>query len=126
MNIRNTANAIVIISQDLNFRSEQLSNGAAAQAASMQESSSSMQEMAANIRQNAENARKTEKLAMQSTQYAEEAGRVVTDTVIAMQQIAQKTAIIEGIANRPECSSLNATIEAARPRPWQSVFSGRL
>ncbi len=49
------------------------------------ESSSSMQEMAANIRQNAENARKTEKLAMQSTQYAEEAGRVVTDTVIAMQ-----------------------------------------
>lgn len=123
VNIRNTANAIVIISQDLNFRSEQLSNGAAAQAASMQESSSSMQEMAANIRQNAENARKTEKLAMQSTQYAEEAGRVVTDTVIAMQQIAQKTAIIEGIANQTRMLSLNATIEAARAQDHGKAFS---
>ncbi|MDY0095244.1 MAG: methyl-accepting chemotaxis protein [Candidatus Vecturithrix sp.] len=123
VNISNTANAIVIISQDLNFRSEQLSNGAAAQAASMQESSSSMQEMAANIRQNAENARKTEKLAMQSTQYAEEAGRVVTDTVIAMQQIAQKTAIIEGIANQTRMLSLNATIEAARAQDHGKAFS---
>lgn len=123
LNIRGTANAIVTISQELNSRSEQLSNGAAAQAASMQESSSSMQEMAANIRQNAENARKTEKIAVQSAQYAEEAGRVVTDTVLAMQQIAKKIAIIEGIANQTRMLSLNATIEAARPQDHGKAFS---
>ncbi|GAK58135.1 methyl-accepting chemotaxis protein [Candidatus Vecturithrix granuli] len=123
VNIRDTANAIVTISQELNARSEQLSTGAAGQAASMQESSSSMQEMAANIRQNANNARETEKIAVQSAEYAEETGRVVAATVAAMQQIAEKIAIVEDIASQTRMLSLNATIEAARAQEHGKAFS---
>lgn len=123
VNIRDTADTIVTISQELNSRSEQLSNGAAGQAASMQESSSSMEEMAANIRQNAQNAQETEKIAVQSAQYAEEAGRVVAATVAAMQQIAEKIAIIEDIASQTRMLSLNATIEAARAQDYGKAFS---
>ena len=123
MNIKETANTIVSISQELNSRSEQLSKGASQQATSMEESSSSMEEMAANIRQNAENARETEKTAVQSMAYAEETGRVVTDTVTAMQQIAEKIAIIGDIANQTRLLSLNATIEAARAQDHGKAFS---
>jgi methyl-accepting chemotaxis protein len=123
INIKATANTIVTVSQELNSRSEQLSNGAAQQAASMEESSSSMEEMAANIRQNAENARQTEAIALQSTASAEEAGRVVAETVVAMQQITQKIAIIGDIANQTRMLSLNATIEAARAQEHGKAFS---
>jgi methyl-accepting chemotaxis protein len=123
INIKATANTIVTVSQELNSRSEQLSNGAAQQAASMEESSSSMEEMAANIRQNAENARQTEAIALQSAASAEEAGRVVAETVVAMQQITQKIAIIGDIANQTRMLSLNATIEAARAQEHGKAFS---
>lgn len=122
-NVKHTANTMVTISQELRAGAEQLSNGASQQAASMEESSSSMEEMAANIRQNADNARETEKIAVQSAQYAEEAGRVVTETVKAMQQIAQKIAIIEDIASQTRLLSLNATIEAARAQDHGKAFS---
>ncbi|GAK58125.1 methyl-accepting chemotaxis sensory transducer [Candidatus Vecturithrix granuli] len=123
MNVKETANTMVTVSQELSASAEQLSNGASEQAASMQESSSSIEEMAANIRQNADNARETEKIAVQSAQYAEEAGRVVAETVKAMQQIAQKIAIIEDIANQTRLLSLNATIEAARAQDHGKAFS---
>jgi methyl-accepting chemotaxis protein len=123
MNIRDTANTIVTIGQDLSSRSEQLSNGAAEQAASMEESSSSMEEMASNIRQNADNAKQTENIALQSAESAEEAGRVVAETVAAMQQITQKIAIIGDIANQTRMLSLNATIEAARAQDHGKAFS---
>lgn len=123
MNVKETANTMVTVSQELSSGAEHLSNGSSEQAASMEESSSSMEEMAANIRQNADNARETEKIAVQSAEYAEEAGRVVAETVKAMQQIAQKIAIIEDIANQTRLLSLNATIEAARAQDHGKAFS---
>ena len=91
-----------------------MSQGAAEQAAAAEEVSSSMEEMAANIKQNAENSTQTEKIARQSVEYAEEAGRVVAETVIAMQQITRKILIIQDIAQQTRLLSLNATIEASR------------
>jgi methyl-accepting chemotaxis protein len=123
LNVKDTSNTIVTMSRQLSASSEQLSNGSSEQAASMEESSSSMEEMAANIRQNTDNARQTEKIALQSAEYAEEAGRVVAETVMAMQQIAQKIAIIEDIANQTRLLSLNATIEAARAQDHGKAFS---
>ena len=121
--VKSAANTLAISSKEMSSSSEQLSNGASEQAASMEESSSSMEEMASNIRQNADNARQTEKIAMQSAEYAEEGGRVVAETVVAMQQIAQKIAIIEDIANQTRMLSLNATIEAARAQEHGKAFS---
>jgi methyl-accepting chemotaxis protein len=121
--VQKSAKTIGTVSQELSSSSEQLSNGASEQAAAMEESSSSMEEMAANIRQNADNARQTENIALQSREYAEEAGRVVAETVMAMQQIAQKIAIVEDIANQTRMLSLNATIEAARAQDHGKAFS---
>jgi methyl-accepting chemotaxis protein len=122
-NVRGTSNTIAAVSQQLSSAASQLSSGAAEQAASMEESSSSMEEMAANIRQNADNARQTEQIALQSAEYAQETERVVAETVVAMQQIAQKIAIIEDIANQTRMLSLNATIEAARAQEHGKAFS---
>ena len=104
MNVKESANTIAIVSQEMRSRSEQLSNGTSEQAASMEESSVSMEEMAANIRQNADNARQTEKIALQSAEYAEEGGRVVAETVVAMQQIPRKLPLSKILPLRRECS----------------------
>jgi methyl-accepting chemotaxis protein len=122
-NVSDAANSIATMSGQLSSGAEELSNGASEQAASMEESSSSMEEMAANIRQNSDNARQTEKIAVQSMEYAEETGRVVAETVVAMQQIAEKIAIIQDIANQTRMLSLNATIEAARAQDHGKAFS---
>ncbi|BBD10027.1 HAMP domain-containing methyl-accepting chemotaxis protein [Desulfovibrio ferrophilus] len=101
-------------SEELSASSESLSQGATEQAASVEEISSSMEEMASNIRQNAENAQTTERIATQSASDAESGGKAVTDTVLAMKQIADKINIIEEIARQTNLLALNAAIEAAR------------
>jgi methyl-accepting chemotaxis protein len=118
-----SANLIAAMSQQLNSGAEQLSNGASSQAASMEESSSSMEEMAANIRQNAENARQTKEIAVEAMDYAEETERVIADTALAMQQIAEEVAIIQEIASETRMLSLNATIKAARAQDYGRAFA---
>ena len=121
--VTDTSDSIASMSEQLSSGAEQLSNGASEQAASMEEISSSMQEMVANIRQNSDNAKQTEKIAVQAMENAEETGRVVAETVIAMQQITQRIAIIQDIANETRMLSLNATIEAARAQDHGKAFS---
>jgi methyl-accepting chemotaxis protein len=101
-------------SEQLSASSESLSQGATEQAASIEEVSSSMEEMTANIRQNAENAAKTEQMAIKAARDAEQGGKAVTQTVQAMQEIADKISIIEEIARQTNLLALNAAIEAAR------------
>ena len=101
-------------SQQLSSGSEQLSQGATEQAAAAEEASSSVEEMNATIRQNADNAVQTEKIALKSAGDAQDSGKAVTETVTAMKNIAEKTAIIEEIARQTNLLALNAAIEAAR------------
>jgi len=101
-------------SQALSASSEEMSQGATEQAASVEEASASVEEMSANIRQNADNASTTEKIAVQAAKDAETGGRAVTETVKAMQMIAEKITIIEEIARQTNLLALNAAIEAAR------------
>ena len=70
--------------------------------------------MSASIGQNAENSRQTEQLAVKGSKDAEESGRTVKETVLAMRQIAEKVSIIEEIAYQTNLLALNAAIEAAR------------
>ncbi len=121
--VKSAADNIATGSQEMRSSSEEMSEGAAQQASAAEEVSSSMEEMVANIRQNAENARQTEKIALQSAQYAEEGGKVVAETVVAMKQIVQKITIIKEIANQTRMLSLNATIEAARAQEQGKAFS---
>jgi methyl-accepting chemotaxis protein len=113
-NVKVATNNVAAGSQELSATSEQLSQGASEQAAAAEEASSSMEEMTANIKQNADNALQTEKIARKSAEDAIEGGKAVSETVIAMKDIAGKISIIEEIARQTNLLALNAAIEAAR------------
>ncbi len=91
-----------------------ISQGAAEQAASVQEVSASMEEIGSNINQTSDNAQETQKIAIESAKSADEGGKAVRSTVSAMEQIVDKIAIIEDIARNTNLLALNAAIEAAR------------
>jgi methyl-accepting chemotaxis protein len=112
--VKEASNNVASGSEELSASAEEMSQGAAEQAASAEEVSSSMEEMASNIRQNADNASETERIAIKSAEDAEAGGQAVSETVVAMRQIAEKISIIEEIARQTDLLALNAAIEAAR------------
>lgn len=123
VSIRSVADHVTSGSQSINSSAEEMSQMASEQATAAEQASSSMEEIAANIRQNSENALQTEKLAMQAAEDARSSGQAVLDTVKAMQEIAQKTSLIEDIASQTRMLSLNATIEAARAQDYGRGFA---
>lgn len=94
--VRGGAENVAAGSEQLSASAESLSQGATEQAASIEEISASMEEMTANIRQNMENARQTETIAVQAAVDAESGGKAVTETVVAMRDIADKGAVEGG------------------------------
>ena len=123
LGVKAAAAHVATASKGMQMKAEEMSQGAAQQASSIEEASSSMEEMASNIRQNAQNALQTEEIAVQSAQCAEKSGKVVADTVTAMQQITKKITIIQTIADQTKLLSLNATIESARAQEHGRAFS---
>lgn len=109
-----SAQNLVNASQQISSNSIQLSQGASEQAASTEEVSTSMEEMAANIEQNSQNATETEKIAVRTSQYLENGGDAVFDTVKAMKNITEKISVISEIAEKTDLLAINAAIEAAR------------
>ncbi len=114
LQVKQSADNVAAGSEQLSSSSQEMSQGATEQAASAEEISSSMEEMAANINQNADNAAQTEKIALKTSDDAEEGGKSVQDTVQAMKEIAGKISVIEEIARQTNLLALNAAIEAAR------------
>jgi methyl-accepting chemotaxis protein len=112
--VKSAADNVAQGSLELSSGSENMSQGASEQAAAAEEASSSMEQMSANIRQNADNALQTEKIAVQSASDAIEGGKAVTQTVLAMKEIAGKIGIVGEIARQTNLLALNAAIEAAR------------
>jgi methyl-accepting chemotaxis protein len=112
--VRAGANALSAASGQVSAAAQSLSQGTSEQAASVEETTASLEEMNAAIGQNAENSRQTEQMALKGSRDADEAGKVVADTVGAMNTIAHKISIVEEIAYRTNLLALNAAIEAAR------------
>lgn len=112
--VQNASENVASGSEMVSSSTEELSQGASEQASSAEECSASMEQMVANIRQNADNARETEKIAIKSADDAQEGGKAVSKTVVAMRNIAEKISIIEEIARQTDLLALNAAIEAAR------------
>lgn len=121
--IKMAADNVTSGSQQMISSATAMSQGANTQAAATEEASASMQQMAANIRQNTDNALQTEKIAIKAAEDARVSGQTVDETVNAMQQIAQKIAIVEDISRQTRMLSLNATIEAARAQEYGKGFA---
>jgi len=106
--------AVASASDQLTASAQSLSETAAEQAMVVERTSSAVEEITSTVAQNAENARVTDGIASSSSVDAEEGGRAVKETVIAMRQIADKIGIIDDIAYQTNLLALNAAIEAAR------------
>ncbi|MBF0284196.1 MAG: methyl-accepting chemotaxis protein [Magnetococcales bacterium] len=112
--VRNSASNVSAGATQLSSASQELSQGATEQAASIEETSSAMEEMSSNIQQNTDNSVTTEKIAQVAAKDAAEGGQAVSQSVVAMKEIAGKIGIIEEIARQTNLLALNAAIEAAR------------
>jgi methyl-accepting chemotaxis protein len=112
--VQNSSAQVISGSQALSSTSQEMSQGATEQAAAAEEASAAVEQMSANIRQTANNAEQTEKIAIQTASDAQEGGLAVSETLVAMKEIAEKIMIVEEIARQTNLLALNAAIEAAR------------
>ncbi|MDD3846924.1 MAG: methyl-accepting chemotaxis protein [Syntrophorhabdaceae bacterium] len=112
--VNGAADNVASGSHQMSSTSQEMSQGATEQAASAEEISSSVEQASANIKQSTDNAHQTEKIALKAAADAKEGGKAVTQTVVAMKDIATKISIIEEIARQTNLLALNAAIEAAR------------
>lgn len=106
---KTSADNVASESQRVHVSSDQMSRGAAEQAAAAEEVSASMEQMASNIRQNADNAHETEKIALKAAEAAREGGKAVSLTISAMKEIAGKISIIEEIARQTNMPALQTS-----------------
>ena len=112
--VRTGASALSAASEQVSASAQSLSQGTSEQAASVEETTASLEQMSASIVQNADNSRETERTATKGARDANDSGAAVSETVEAMNTIAQKITIIEDIAYQTNLLALNAAIEAAR------------
>jgi methyl-accepting chemotaxis protein len=112
--VRASSEALSSASSQVNSTAQAIAKGASVQAASVEETSASMEQMSASISQNNENAGITDGMAQKASVEATSGGKAVSETVEAMQKIAEKIGVIDDIAYQTNLLALNAAIEAGR------------
>ncbi|HXU93496.1 MAG TPA: PAS domain-containing methyl-accepting chemotaxis protein [Gallionella sp.] len=112
--VSHAAAAIASSSGEVATTAQSISADTNAQAASVEETSASVEQISASINRNADNARLTDGTAAQAARQAEQGGKAMQETIVAMRQIADKIGIVDDIAYQTNLLALNAAIEAAR------------
>jgi methyl-accepting chemotaxis protein len=119
--IRETSNSIDTAAREIAAGNNNLSHRTEEQASSLEETASSIEELASTVKRNAENAQMANRLASEASKSAERGGEVVGQVVATMagitesnKEIADITALIDGIAFQTNLLALNAAVEAAR------------
>ena len=119
--VREGAGAMDVASKDIASGNGDLSRRTEHQAGALEETASSVEQLTAAVKQNSAHAHEANELARQATQVAGRGGKVVSDVVDTMRaisgfakNIAEITAVIEGIAFQTNLLALNAAVEAAR------------
>ena len=112
--IRNGSGEIADGNQNLSQRTEE-------QAASLEETASSMEEMTTTVKQNADSAQQANLIADEASNDAQKGGKVVENTMNAMNEISSSSSriadiisVVEEIAFQTNLLALNAAVEAAR------------
>ncbi len=112
--VRAAADALTGAANQVSATAQSLSQAASEQAASVEETTESVNVMSASISQNSDNAKVTDGMATKTSKEAVDGGGAVSQTVVAMKQIAAKISIVDDIAYQTNLLALNAAIEAAR------------
>jgi methyl-accepting chemotaxis protein len=112
--VRAAADALTGAANQVSATAQSLSQAASQQAASVEETTAQIDVMSASIQQNSDNAKVTDGMATKTNKEASEGGAAVSQTVVAMKQIAAKIGIVDDIAYQTNLLALNAAIEAAR------------
>jgi len=93
---------------------EQVSEGANEQAASAEEVASAMEEISRVVEASVSRAHETERISLGSRDSARETADSVLKAIQAMNLIAERIVVIDGIARQTDLLALNAATEAAR------------
>jgi methyl-accepting chemotaxis protein len=112
--VRAAADALTGAANQVSATAQSLSQAASEQAASVEETTESVNVMSASISQNSDNAKVTDSMATKTSKEAVDGGSAVSQTLVAMKQIAAKIGIVDDIAYQTNLLALNAAIEAAR------------
>src|SRR5471032_869535 len=119
--VKDAADAIKLAAAEIASGNADLSSRTEQQAASLQETAAAMDEITSTVRANAENASQASQVAASASAQALRGGNVVNDVVenvraiaTSSKQVAEITAVIDGIAFQTNILALNAAVEAAR------------
>lgn len=113
-NAQRSSRSVADVSSELRGLAERMEQGSAQQASSAQEAAAAVEQMSASIRQLAANATKTEAAAKEASSKAERSGTAVDNAVTAVQEIAERSGVVQEMARQTDLLALNAAVEAAR------------
>lgn len=120
-NVIDSTDQVGLSAEQIARENADLSQRTEEQAAALEETAASMEQLTATVRNSADNASQANNLAMLARDQAEQGGRVIEKTVLAMtaihnsnQKIADIISIIDEIAFQTNLLALNAAVEAAR------------
>ena len=122
-NFREISDHVADSSSELRSTSKQVADGANDQSSSLQETAAAMEEIAASVRQNAASSKLTQETSARLTEEARSCSQATSHTSEAMQDIAEKSMMIEEIARKIDLLALNAAVEAARAGEHGKGFS---
>jgi len=119
--IKQMADEVNDVANEISEGNTNLSQRTEEQAAALEESAASIEEMTASVQQNADNALQATQLAKSAREKAEKGGAVVSNTIVAMndinvssKKITDIISVINEIAFQTNLLALNAAVEAAR------------
>lgn len=108
--ISNVAKAVA----ELNSSATSISNSSNQQAANLEETLASLEQISVAVASNFEESKNKAPLAHELIQLTQVGESSVSNSIVAMEKISEKTFLIEEIANQTNLLALNAAIEAAR------------